>query len=255
MHCDHCCERSNKNNKPNFLSLEKLEKYLHESKTMSIRPDKLISFSGGEVFAPYMHNNLSYIPTALNLAYRNGYVPTFKTNGTWGDNETLRTQIIHDIGKLAFGYDTLVTLDISVDEFHRNQSGVIKIIKHILSNPLYSYTIRFCLVGFNTPASAKALNSLQQELEKQGFNIHKTINNDWIINDLYVCNDFGAPVYNQGRAKQTKTYTTIADQDNDIMDCIQIDNNDYMVLNQKYREPIKNRPLQTVLESLKQKVQ
>jgi hypothetical protein len=67
---------------------------------------------------------------------------------------------------------------------------------------------------------------------------------------MYVCNDYGALIYNRGRAKQTKTYSTTADQSNDIIDCLQIDNNDNAILNYRYREPIKNRTLDEVLYSL-----
>lgn len=259
LHCAHCCERSNKHNEPKFLSLEKLDKYLSESKTMSIIPNQLISFGGGEALAPYMIGNPTYIPFALDLAYSYGYIPTIKTNGTWGDNNVLRVKILSDIASRAHKYGKLITLDISVDEFHNNESGVMKIIINTLTNFDLCYAIRICLVGFNTPASANALNSLQQKLQTQGFEIDKTYAGDWMICapnqscGVYMCNDYAAPIYNIGRAKQTKTYTSTDNPNgNDGADCLQLDNNDYAILNYTYREPIKNRPLNTVLESLTQ---
>lgn len=261
LHCAHCCERSNKHNKPDFMSLEKLDRYLQESKTMDIRPDQLLTISGGEALAPYILKNPTYIPNVLNLVYSTGYIPTLKTNGTWGNNDTLRKTILSDIAKKAYQYDKLVTLDISVDEFHNNQNGVIKIINDIVSNPGLSFAIRFCLVGFNTAASKAALNNLQQQLQNIGFKIETTYAGDWIIENpnsmdgLYVCNNYGTPIYNLGRAKQTKTFTSTANPNgNDGFNCLQIDNYDYAILNYAYREPITNRPLNTVLQSLMSKV-
>lgn len=261
LHCDHCCERSNKHNEPKFLSLEKLDKYLSESKTLPIIPNQLISFSGGETFAPYMFNQPNYIPVALDLAYSYGYIPTIKTNGTWGDNDLLRIKILNDIASRAHKYGKLVTLDISVDEFHNNESGVMKIISNTLTNFDLCYAIRICLVGFNTPGSANALNSSQQKLQTLGFEIDKTYSGDWMICapnqscGIYMCNDYATPIYNIGRAKQTKTYTSTGNPNgNDGANCLQLDNNDYAILNYTYREPIKNRPLNKVLESLMEKV-
>lgn len=257
LHCAHCCERSHKHNKPNFMSLEKLDKYVSESITMDIRPDQLLTIGGGEAFAPYMLNNPTYIPNILNTVYSAGYIPTLKTNGTWGNNNTLRKIILSDIAKKAYQYDKLVTLDISVDEFHNNQTGVIKIINDIVRNPLLSFAIRFCLVGFNTTASKTALNNLQQQLQNTGLSIEQTFAGDWIIeipnsgDGLYVYNDYGAPIYNLGRAKQTKTFTSTENPNgNDGYNCLQIDNQDCAILNYIYREPIKNRPLNEVLQSL-----
>lgn len=242
------------------MLLQKMDRYLSESKQMSIIPNQLLSIGGGEAFAPYMHGNNTYIPYVLELVYSYGYIPTIKTNGTWGTKDILRTQILSDIASRAYKYGKLVTLDISVDEFHNNQSGVKHIIRDILSNPDLCYAIRICLVGFNTPASAKALKSLQQELQNWGFIIEPTLNNDWIITTpdkscgVYMVNGYDSPIYNIGRAKQTHTYTSTDDPNgNDGSDCLQLDNNDYAILNYDYREPIKNRPLNEVLKSLMEK--
>lgn len=260
LHCAHCCERSNKHNAPDFMSLEKLNKYLAETSIMDTRPNQLLAISGGEALAPYILGNTTYIPNALDLIYTNNYVPVLKTNGTWGDNETLRKKILSDIALKAYKYQKLVTLDISVDEFHNNQSGVIKIINNIVRNPGLSFAIRICLVGFNTPASKTALNNLQQQLQNIGLKIKKNHIGDLMIeipnsiNVLYVYTNYIAQVVPAGRAKQTKTFTTTHRGDNDGIDCLQIDNHDYAILNYQYREPIKNRPLNTVLQSLMSKV-
>lgn len=257
LHCDHCCERSNKHNKPNFMSLEKMERFLSESKTMDIRPNQLLTIGGGEALAPYMFGQPQYIPSALDLIYSYDYIPTLKTNGTWGNNNSLRPLILSDIARCAYKHMKLVTLDISVDEFHDNKSGVIKIMRDILCTPDLCYAIRICLVGFNTPESTATLLNVKQQLTENKFEIDELPNKDWAVYapnqsyGAYVINNFGAPIYNLGRAKQTKTFTSIANPNgNDGSNCLQIDNNDYAILNYTYREPIKNRTLNEVVSSL-----
>ena len=151
-----------------------------------------------------------------------------------------------------------MTLDISIDEFHNNQSEVVKIIRDIILSQELVYAIRFCLVGFNTLASLQALNSLQQELQKSGLDVRKMVSsNDWTIespNDdfgIYVCNDYVSNIYNLGRAKQTKVYNSIYEPWlGQQTYCFQIDNKDNAILNYLYREQIKNRTLDEVLHSL-----
>lgn len=257
LNCAHCCECSNCHCAPNFMPLEKLDNYLAESRDLPFIPNDLVCIGGGEAMAPYLHKNTDYIPHALDLIYSYRYVPTVKTNGTWGRDDKLRKQILSDIAAKAYKHGKLVTLDISVDEFHDNLNAVVKIICDIMLSSELSYAIRFCLVGFNTSASLKALNCLQQKLQKQGFNIQKTLANDWMIDapnvdtGLYVCNDYTSNIYDLGRAKQTKVYN--CEYGTDLIrpaDCLQIDNKDNAILNYLYREKIGTRPLNTVFNSL-----
>lgn len=257
LHCNHCCERSGCHEQTNFMPLKKLDRYLTESKDLMFIPDELVCLGGGEAMAPYMHKNMNYIPNALDLIYSHKYVPTIKTNGTWGEDDNLRKRILSDISAKAYKYDKLVTLDISVDEFHNNKNGVVKIISDIISSSELGYAIRFCLVGFDTPASIRALDNIQQELQKLGFHIRKTMANDWIIEDadgdfgLYVCNDYVSKIYDLGRAKQTKVYNSEYGPNLWYESyCFQIDNKDNAILNYLYREQIKNRTLDEVLYSL-----
>ena len=259
LNCAHCCERSGANEAPNFISLEKMEKYFAESRKMSIRPNELVTFGGGESMAPYLHGDMKYIPSVLNVAYVYGYVPTFKTNGTWGDNDFLRKRILSDIAVCAYRGGKLVTLDISVDEFHHNHDGIVKIIRDVLCNPDLCYAIRICLVGFDTLGSQLASMKLQNMLQKSGFKIQKTDKltfNDWIVfapnsNDgVYIVNDFTANVYSLGRAKDNNIYTALGNPKDARRNCLQIDNKDTAILNYVYREPINNRPLNEVLNSL-----
>ena len=255
--CRHCCECSDPNQVPNFIPLEKIDKYLYESRKMFIVPNPLLCIGGGEAMAPYMYGMSQYIPYALDLVYKYNYIPTIKTNGTWGDNDNLRTNILHGLAKSAYKAQKLVTLDISVDEFHNNHSGVIKIIQETLSNSDLCFAIRICLVGFNTQQSKNTLDLLQYTLQSQGFDIVKTIANDWIIsspngeNGVYMVNDFAANIYNLGRAKDNNVFTSQSNPNgNDGADCLQLDNNDTAIFNYMYREQIKNRTLNDVLKSI-----
>ena len=259
LHCAHCCERSNIKQPLNFMPLAKMANYLSQSIKMFLPPDQLLTIGGGEAMAPYMNNDYNYIPLALDLIYTHKYVPTIKTNGTWGNNDKLRKKILSDIASKAYKYEKLVTLDISIDEFHNNQNAVAKIIRDTLTSQELGFAIRICLVGFNTKQSKTAQQTLKQKLGQYGFSINSTYVGDWIIESpsgdgIYIFNDFNTPIFNQGRAQDNNVFTsTDTPNGNDGYNCLQIDNNDYAILNYKYREPIGNRPLNAVLYSLIQK--
>ncbi|MCQ2568291.1 MAG: hypothetical protein MJ163_01685 [Alphaproteobacteria bacterium] len=259
LNCAHCCECSNSAQPLNLLSLEKIEKYLHEIISMPIKPNELISIGGGEVMAPYMHNTPEYIPNLLDIVYKYEFVPTLKTNGTWGEQNKKRTKILSDIAKRAYKSGKLVTLDISVDEFHNNTDGVAKIIRNVVNEYYLCYAIRICLVGFNTPQSAKALLRLKQELSKNGFHIEITPPfGDWIISapngtTAVIYTSFTSGIFDIGRAKKNKNYTTTGNRNNTGTDCLQIDNNDIATYNYGYCEPVQNRNLYEVLCSLQQR--
>ena len=257
LRCAHCCEYSGPSESATFLPLEKIEQYTIESVHMPIKPNEYLVLGGGEAMAPYMHNQPDYIPKALDIIYKYGYVPTIKTNGTWGDNNAKRERILHDIAKPAYEYQKLVTLDISVDEFHNNISGVSKIIYNILSNPDLCLAIRCCLVGFNTKKSAIALGKLKQMLQNQGLKISPINYSDWVVltpngDAVYVIVENSAGIHDLGRAKEKKVYTSTGNPTGAI-NCLQIDNNDMAIYNYLTKEPVNNRPLSKVLFSLMKK--
>lgn len=260
LKCRHCCECSCQKEPLNLLPLEKIERYAYESVCLPIKPIELVSIGGGEVMAPYIHNQENYIPNVLDIVYKNGFVPTLKTNGVWGNNDRMRIKILSDIAGYAYKYEKLVTLDISVDEFHNNQSGVKKIINDITTEICLSYAIRICLVGFNTEKSLVVLNNLKQELSKQGFYIITNEIGDWIItspdgkNTMFIYNDFTSSIFNTGRAKTNKVYTNSGYPNNAGHNCLVLDNNDMAIYNYKYREQIKNRSLYEIIKSFQQTV-
>lgn len=259
LNCAHCCECSNSSQPLNLLPLEKIEKYLKEISNIPIKPNELISIGGGEVMAPYMHNNTDYIPKLLDLLYKHKFVPTLKTNGTWGNETKKCTEILYDIAKCAYKSDKLVTLDISIDEFHNNIDSVSKIIRNIKNKHYLSYAIRICLVGFNTQKSANALLRLKQELTKNGLHIETFPPfDDWLISapnrdTTIIYNSFTSGIFDMGRAKTNKVYTTTIDK-SAHEHCLQLDNNDMAIYDYILSEPIQNRNLYEVLCSLQRRV-
>ena len=257
MNCAHCCECSGLNQPLNFMSLDKLDRYLFEAKQMDFRPNQLITIGGGEAFAPYLNGDNRYIPNALDIAYSHKFIPTLKTNGTWGENNKKCQSILSDLAKCAYKGDKLVTLDISVDEFHNNTTNVANIIRNTLRNDRLCMAIRICLVGFHTKKSEIAQNKLKQELQKYGLKVSSTVYGDWIVEtkngaDVYMTNDFSAEIVDLGRAKTNSVFTTVFDAYSGSH-CLQIDNNDIATYNFKYREPINNRHLGEVFQSLLQR--
>lgn len=258
LNCAHCCECSNSSQPLNLMPLEKIEKYLKETADMPIKPNELISVGGGEVMAPYMHNNPDYIPKLLDLLYKYNFVPTLKTNGTWGEQHKKSAQILSGIAKCAYKSGKLVTLDISVDEFHNNINGVAKIIRNVVNEYYLCYAIRICLVGFHTQKSKNALLRLKQELSKFGFRTETMPPfDDWIIsapngNTTVLYNSFTSGIFDIGRAKQNKVYTA-TDKDSAYDHCLQIDNDDIATYNYNHQEPVQNRNLYEVLCSLQQR--
>lgn len=257
LNCAHCCECSNSAEKPKFLPLEKMEKYLYESRHMPIQFHELLTIGGGEALAPYMHNNFDYIPTALNMIHKYNYIPTIKTNGTWGVDGIMREKILYDLAGAAYKSGKLVTLDMSVDEFHTNLSGVTNIIYDILSNMQICMAIRVCLVGFNTQKSTNVHNLLKRRLMAKGIEIRTLPNGDWAAFGpdtscgVLIINSFDTPIYNQGRARENKVYTSIASPNGDgSVNCLQLDNKDMAIYNYIYHEPVKHRPLSKVFDVL-----
>ena len=259
LNCRHCCECSAPTQPLKLFSLEKIEKYMYEAACMDKKPNELLSVGGGEVMAPYIHGQDNYIPNLLDIIYKNGFIPTLKTNGVWGNSDRTRIKILYDIAKYAYKYEKLVTLDISVDEFHNNQSGVIKIINDITKEIALSYAIRICLVGFNTQKSLFALNNLEQELSKKDFNIITNEIGDWIItspdgkNTMFIYNDFSSSVFNSGRAKINKVYTNSGQSTNsDGHNCLVLDNNDVATYNYIYHTQVNNHSLIKIINSFQQ---
>lgn len=221
-----------------------------------------IVIGGGEAMAPYMFGENKYISNILSAIYKVDAVPTIKTNGTWGANQSLRQLILKDLADTAYFHQVLATLDISIDEFHNNIDGVANIISETIKSDYIAPAVRICLVGFNTVASAVALTQLRVALHNRGIATLplQDDTNDFIVTNgnrgMQIFTSFNTPIYRMGRALITNTYTIgeptgFADNDGN---CLTVDNADTAILNYKFREKIAGRDLDTVLKKLKKQM-
>ena len=260
LNCAHCCENSGPKRAGRFLPLEKTEKYLNEFRELPYNLSEYVVIGGGEGLSPYLFDNFDYIPGLLRKINNIGGVSTIKTNGNWGNNASIRKLILKDLAIFAHKIGKVVTLDISVDEFRNNTTGVANIFEEILSDEYIAVSIRPTLVGFNTPASLKALFRLKSEL-----NARKMFAVQTKQDILYVCNengqgilvvtDYGNEIFDIGRAKKNNVFTYHQTNPGLLnINCIQIDNYDFATMNNFYREKINGRPLRVVIDSLISKI-
>ena len=259
LNCAHCCENSGPKRPGRFLPLEKTEKYLNEFKELPYNLSEYVVIGGGEGLSPYLFDNFDYIPNLLHKINSIGGVSTIKTNGVWGNNASVRKLILKDLAIFAHKIGKVVTLDISVDEFHNNTTGVANIFEEILSDEYLAVSIRPTFVGFNTPESAKALSKLKAELTARKILIIQTSRGDLCVYNedgqgMFVITDYNSEIFDLGRAKKNKVFTHHQTNPGLLQtNCIQIDNNDVVTMNNFYREKIDGRPLNTVIDSLIQK--
>lgn len=256
LNCAHCCENSGQNRARRFLPMKKIEKYLNEFKKLPYNLSEYIVIGGGEGLSPYLFDDFDYIPNLLSKINSVGGVSTIKTNGLWGNNAGTRKFILKDLSIFAHKIGKVVTLDISIDEFHNNIKNVADIFAEILSDNYVTVSIRPTLVGFKTLKSAMALSQLKSELKARKITTVETTKGD-----LFMCNEHGVGVfvitdyYNEifdlGRAKKNKVFTCHQTAPRLLpTNCIQIDNNDTVTMNNFYREKIDGRPLKVVIDSL-----
>ena len=260
MNCLHCCENSGCHEPANFMPLEKFEQYLNEFQKLSFDTSEHIVIGGGEGMAPYLLGKRHYIPQALGHIQKAGLIPTIKTNAMWGARRNFSMEILKDLADNAFYFDRLVTLDISVDEFHNNINNAANVIENTLSNPHFMYGIRICLTGFNTSKSADALRKLKQELMRRNLFVSDLPDGQWgVYNSLgygfCVYLDYKSSIYNLGRASDNMVYNALwmPNWSMDSENCLVIDNNDVAKLNYQYSEKISGRKMQTVVENLVRK--
>ena len=256
LNCAHCCENSGPLQAERLLPLNKIEKYLGEFKELPYNLSEHIVIGGGEGLSPYLFGNFDYIPDLLMMINAQNGVSTIKTNCAWGNKKAKARMILQDLAKAAHKTGKVVTLDISVDEFHDNISGVTKIIAEILSNEYLMEAVRLTLVGFRTLASAAALLRLKKELTARKMLVDITRSGDFIIYNeqgqgVFVVTDYNNEIFDIGRAKKNDVFTYRQQIPGLLkVNCIQIDSNDTAILNNFYREKINNRPLRTVVDSL-----
>lgn len=256
MRCAHCSERSGPECTPQLMPVGDVNKYVSQFRDLQVPKYEHLVFTGGESMAPYYHGEYDYVPRCLDAAYLNGFVPFFKTNGMWGGDAQLRTTILDDLANAAYKYQKLVSLDISVDEFHNNIAQTAAIIENVFKSPRNIRAIRISLVGLNTPKSRLQFINLIAQVCARGLT-YQTIDRQTLMigyNGVgaHVYYGFDTPVSVVGRAADNKIGTAYINGQPDIQtgSCLQIDNTNTAVLNYKWREPVGNRNLNEVLGHL-----
>ena len=269
LKCAHCCELSDPKEPKQFMPLDKFETYIHQFGEIDIPKTEYYTIGGGEPTAPYAYSEPDYIPRAVSMILDAGAVPTIKTNATWGKHTDERQTILKSLAAVAYKYQKLVTLDISLDEFHKNTIDTANVISDIVKSDMLRPAIRVFLAGFNTQASLKRLNELQDELKRRNLHIISSTDIDGVTEKTKY--DFGAlyrgmgnmifasfetPIFRDGRAAITNVATTGPSTGMTSIDgnCLVVDNNDNAILNYKFREQIAGRDLNTVVQSLMAKM-
>ena len=240
------------------MPLNRMATLIDQFKNIDFPTTDYFVIGGGEATAPYIFGNNNYMQQALSMIYDVGGIPTIKTNAIWGNYKHLRRLILKDLADTAYSHQIIVTLDISIDEFHKNIDGTANIISDLVKSQYLLPAIRISLVGFNTDASKSQLDKLHLALNRNG--VH-TFSNSHISYDfsatqngygMQIFTSFATPIYMDGRAAQTKSYTTgpsrgLPDSDGH---CLAVDYANNAILNYKFREHIAERDLNTVTKSL-----
>jgi len=260
LKCAHCSECSAPDIAPNIMPLHRVEKYIGEFNAMPIPRWKYMVFTGGEAMAPYFHNMPEYIPTCLDVAASYRMAPFVKTNGLWGADDNMRWKILHDFARVAYRREILMSMDISVDEFHNNLTAVNKIINDVVRSDYLAPAVRLSLVGLNTHKSRLQFSQLLNGLYAAGLYVRPDVCMVKLgvpgVRDVKVFHDFFTNVSNVGRAKENNLGKYVPDGQPDIITghCMQIDNNDIATLNYKYKTPVAGRPIYDVAKELLLKV-
>ncbi len=238
--CAHCCDSCGPE-PMDLMLVEDMDKYLSAFKKMNVNKWDSLVFSGGETMAPYIIGNNEYVPQCMEIAFKNGFAPFFKTNGLWGKSDAMRNRILTDFAKTALKHKKLTSMDISVDEFHDNLDPVANIIMETAKSPVFSYAVRLSLVGLDTPKSLDNFRILKQTLSARGlkmFEKDETLFVESPVAFYPVFYNFNTPVFKMGRAKENNIGCDIVldgAPDPDVGNCLRIDNRGELLLNDGFK--------------------
>ena len=261
LKCAHCCECSGPDVVPNIMPLSKVEKYIAEFSALPLPKWEHMVFTGGEAMAPYFHNRMEYIPQCLNIASSYGMVPFVKTNGVWGMDEDLRHRILRDFANIAYKQNKLMSMDISVDRFHKNTPAVCNILNDIVRSDYLAPAVRISLVGLNDTKSRQELINLVYALRSKGLSVEFQNDGEFLVGvpnmySIKVFYEYQIPVMNIGRAIENNLGKIAPDGHPNLIEghCFQIDNQDIAKLNYVHSTPVNGRPMLDVVKELMQKV-
>ncbi len=260
MGCAHCCESSDKNGLPNLMLTDDVYRYIAQFKDMDVPKFEHLVFTGGEPLVAYKYGMFSYTPRCLDAALRNGFVPFIKTNAKWGGNNQFRNIILSDLAAAAYKHQKLVSLEISIDEFHNNHAQAANIVEQVIRDPQLRPAIRMALVGLNTKPAKNAFVDFMMELHKRGLWFENFDDGTMSIgvkgesrdNDVALFYDYVAPLTKVGRAAENNLGVNSVPSTTDR--CLMVDSAGLAMLNYHWREEIGNRTLGQVYNSLLQKM-
>ena len=244
---------------PNFMPLDKVERYIGEFCAMPLPKWEYMVFTGGEAMAPYLLKRYEYMPQCLEFAGRAGFAPFVKTNGVWGADGWLRRRILNDCADAAIKNNKMTSLDVSIDEFHNNVPAVARIIQEIVSSEHLARCVRISISGLDTLKSHAQFSYLIAYLKAHNMHIFPSGNTVIVASGPIgskILFDFGTPVAQMGRAKQNGIGETQPDGSSDAVwgNCLQIDNDDVATMNYYYKTPVNGRPVFDVVKELMLKV-
>lgn len=246
---------------PNIMPLDTVEKYIGEFSALPIDKWQHMVFTGGEAMAPYFHKQMEYVPRCLDIAATHKMIPFIKTNGTWGMDTDMRQRILRDVAAAAYRNNILMSLDLSVDEFHHNDVAVYNILNDVVRSDYLAPAVRISLCSLNTPASHATFANLIGRLQNSGLDISVNNYGEMCVNipmmhKVSVYYDLLTNISDTGRAKANSvgTYTPSGLPDPETGHCFQIDNADVATLNYKYRTPMNGRPMIDAVSELMAKV-
>lgn len=259
--CTHCCESSGPNIAPNIMPLNKVEKYIGEFNAMPLPKWEYIVFTGGETMAPYYHGQPEYMPHCLDIVASHKMAPFVKTNGLWGAQSELRNHILHDFATAAYKNNMLMSMDISVDAFHKNADAVFNILRDIVHSDYLASAVRISLASLNDTKSRIEFSNLIDALRANGMTVQVQRNGMFTISvpnirTVSVYYDLWTNISNVGRAMENNLGKFIPDgrPDMETGHCLQIDNYDIAKLNYKHTTPVNNRPVYDIAKELLSKV-
>ena len=239
------------------MPLEKIENYIAQFQELPLNLSNRITIDGGEPMLPYVMGDENYIPTALCLISKAGAIPVIKTNGTWGQTYNNRSLILKSLAKNACFIGRPLTINMPVDEFHDNISGVSNIVADVVFSDYLRGTLNIDISGFNTIGSVVANARWRSDLKSKEIDTLDLITGDLVAYNnegegMHICMDYESGIKNCGRALKNHVYTN--DNFTTYVNKIQVDNEDNVMLNYVVGDRLDNRSLSSVLDILINKI-
>lgn len=137
--CAHCLVDANPLEQKRFMPFSDIIYYLDEFDKDS-NFTRRVGFNGGEALMEYKHNSPSYFSNLLQECIRRNYDVHIKTNALWAEDASIKDIIWKSFDNLDFtGFNRKISIGLSVDMFHNNESANQKIISRICKSDLKNF--------------------------------------------------------------------------------------------------------------------